>query len=203
VIDDSAGPETPPSVVPEARKAQSNRRVVVLVAIVAGALVTGLLAFVATRYSAVNSELSDIRAIRRVTGEFGAASLTYDYRDLGPFEKRMKAHATGTFRRQLGEGLGGLETLIKQLKSRSEATVKQVFVSDVEESSASALVVVEARAQNGHEPPRTLDAAYIELQLVKVGSRWLIDGVSTLDLGQAISGAGTGTTTSTTGVPSK
>lgn len=160
-----------------------SRRAYVLAAIVVLALITGVFAWGATKYSATQRELDDVDAVRNVAGQFGAAALTYDYRDLPSFERRMRAPATGTFRRQLQEGLGGLEELIRQLRSQSEGTVKQIYVSDIDDDSAAALVVVEARAQNGDDPPRTLDAAYLELQLVKVDGRWRIDGVSTLDLG--------------------
>ena len=122
---------------------------------VIGALLTGFFACGATRYSQTQGDLDDIERVRQVAGEFGAATLTYDYRDLAPFKRRMNAYATGTFRRQLQEGLKGLETLITQLKSRSEATVKRIYVSEIDEHGASALVVVEARAQNGEDPPRT------------------------------------------------
>jgi hypothetical protein len=171
----------------------------VVVALVVLTLLTGLFAWGATKYSSVNRQVNDVTDIRRVAGDFGSATLTYDYSDLTAFERRMRLHATGTFKRQLDEGLKGLTTLITQLKSRSEATVKQVYVSDIEDRSASAVVVVEARAQNGDAAARTLDAAYIELQLVKVGKRWLIDGVSTLNLGSggaapAVPGAATTTT---------
>jgi hypothetical protein len=176
----------------------------VLIAIAIAAVITGLLAFGAARFSSVNGELSDIRGVRRVAGDFGAATLTYDYRDLKPFERRMRAHATGTFRRQLGEGgLEAIESLIKGLKSTSEATVKQIFVSELEDHSASAIVVVEAQARNGDAPPKKVDAAYLELQLVKAGGRWLIDGVSTLDLGRAVSGPGGTGNSTTTAPPSK
>jgi hypothetical protein len=181
----------------------SRARLVVVVAILAGTLLTGLFAFGATRYSAVHRQLDNIDGVRKVAGDFGAATLTYDYRDLKPFERRMRANATGSFKRQLTDGLPGLEALITQLKSVSEATVKQVYVSDVEAHSASALVVVEARAKNGDAPERTLDAAYVELELVKAGGRWLVAGVSTLDLGQGSAAAALPNAGTTTTVPSK
>ena len=183
-----APPEEAPPEDPHESPERSSRRAIVIAAIVVGALLTGFFAWGATRYSKAQGDLDDIERVRQVAGEFGAATLTYDYRDLAPFKRRMNAYATGTFRRQLQEGLKGLETLITQLKSRSEATVKRIYVSEIDEHGASALVVVEARAQNGEDPPRTLEEAYIELQLVKVDGRWRIDGVSTLDLGQAAAG---------------
>lgn len=191
-------PETPPEEEP-----RSRRRLFVIGAIVLAALITFAFAFGATRYSAARSDLDDISAIRSVAGDFGAAALTYDYHDLAPFRRRMRAHATGTFKRQLSDGLSGLETLITTARSQSEATVKQIYVSDVDGHSSSAIVVVEAKAKNGDAEARTLPAAYIELQLVKTGGRWLIDGVSSLDLGSAVPGASLPGTTTTTTAPSK
>jgi hypothetical protein len=202
-----AAPIEPAPMAPGAAPDRGRRRTVVLAGIAVLAILTGVIAWGATRYSSVKSDLDDVSAIRSVAGDFGAAALTYDYRDLKPFEARMKAHATGTFRRQLGDGLAGLTALITGAKSSSEATVKQIYVGEVQDHAASAVVVVEARARNGDEAVRTLPAAYIELQLVEVGGRWLIDGVSTLDLGQAVSGAsgaaGATTTTVAPAGPSK
>ena len=183
---------------------RNRRRVAIFGGVLVAAAVTGLFAFGATRYADTRGKLADIGAARSVAGDFGAATLTYDYRDLKPFERGMEAHATGTFKRQLtGGGLSALEALIKQLKSTSEATVKQVYVSEIGDHSVSALVVVEARAKNGDAPARTLDAAYIELQLVKVSGGWLIDGVSTLDLGQAASAPSVPGAPTATSVPPK
>jgi hypothetical protein len=182
----------------------SRGRATVAIGIAVLTLATALAVWGGTKYAATARQLDDITSVRRVAGQFGAAALTYDYKDLKPFEQRMRANATGTFRRQLGDGLTGLETLIREAKSQSEATVKQIYVGEVEAHAASAVVEVEARAKNGDAAVRTLPAAFIELQLVKAGGHWLIDGVSTLDLGQAVSGTSAGgTTTSTIAGPSK
>ena len=167
-------------------------------AVAAVAVVTGLFAWSASRYSKVNGQLDDIAAIRQVAGGFGHAALTYDYRDLAPFRRGMTAQATGAFKKQLRDGLTGLETLITGLKSRSQATVKDVYVSEVDDHSASAIVVADARVTYADGAPKTAPGVSIELQLVKVGGRWLISDVSTLDLGRAVTGDTTpapGTTT--------
>jgi hypothetical protein len=181
----------------------TTRRTVILAVIAAAAVLTGFFVWGATKYSNAQGELDDVAAIRRVAGDFGASALTYDYRDLVPFRRRMQAHATGTFKKQLGDGLAGLETLIASAKSVSEGTVKEIYVADVDGTTSSAVVVVEARARNGDAAARTLPAAYIELQLVKTGGHWLIDGVSSLDLGQGSAASPLPGATTTTAVPSK
>jgi hypothetical protein len=65
------------------------------------------------------------------------------------------------------------------------------------------VVVVVARAKNGDAAARELPEAYLELQLVKTGGHWLIDGVSSLDLGQAVPGASLPGTNTTTTAPAK
>ncbi len=202
-LEQAEPPAEPPEPEQPEPPARSSRRVWIALAIAALVLVTGLVGWGAASYSRVNGELNDIEAIRRVAGEFGDAALTYDYRDLASFRQGMNAQATGTFRRQLRDGLGGLEALITELKSRSEATVKEIYVSGVDDESASAIVVADARVQYGDAAPKTAPSVSIELQLVKVGGRWLIADVSTLDLGQAVSAPGAAETTTTTGEPSK
>jgi hypothetical protein len=185
-----------------ANETPSRARWVVL-AIAALVLLTTAFGWGAARYGTVNRQLNDIEAIRRVAGGFGDAALTYDYRDLRPFRAGMNAQATGAFKRQLRDGLGGLEALITELKSRSEATVKDIYVSEVNGNSASAIVVADARVQSGDAAARTAPGVSIELQLVKAGGHWLIADVSTLDLGRAVSGPAASEATTTTTQPSK
>lgn len=191
-------PEEPPP--PPARPGRGRW---IALAVAALIILTTAFGWGAARYGSVNRQLNDIEAIRRVAGGFGDAALTYDYRDLRPFRAGMNAQATGAFRRQLRDGLGGLEALITELKSRSEATVKDIYVSEINDHSASAIVVADAKAQSGDAAPRTAPGVSIELQLVKVGKRWLIADVSTLDLGRAVSGPSTPGATTTTSEPSK
>jgi hypothetical protein len=189
-------PVEPPTAPTPSERSVTRRWVVLGVA--ALVLLTAGFGWGAARYARVNGQLSDVEAIRRVAGQFGDAALTYDYRDLRPFRAGMNAKATGGFKRQLRDGLGGLEALITELKSTSEATVKEIYVSDVNNRAASAIVVADARVQSGDAAPRTAPGVSIELQLVKVGSHWLIADVSTLDLGRAVSGGDTGASTTTT-----
>jgi hypothetical protein len=195
-------PPDPPPDPPPVAEALSRRRWLGL-AVAALIVLTTAFGWGAARYSSVNRQLNDIEAIRRVAGGFGDAALTYDYRNLRPFRDGMNAQATGAFKRQLRDGLGGLEALITELKSTSEATVKDIYVSEVNDHAASAIVVADARVQSGDTAPRTAPGVSIELQLVKVGRRWLIADVSTLDLGRAVSGAAAPGASTTTSQPSK
>jgi hypothetical protein len=190
-----------PGPAPAEDAARSRRRLAVIAAIAVVTLVIFLIAWVAGSYGRVNGKLDDIDAIRRAAAEFGDAALTYDYTNLKPFRDRMSAHATGTFRRELRDGLGGLESLITQLKARSEATVKEVYVGPVEDHAASAIVLADAKVRYGYAAPKTSSDVSIELQLVEVDGAWLIADVSSLDLGRALGtggAAGASTTTSTT-----
>ena len=201
------GPDPPPeAAAPEGEEApRPPRRTRLVAGIIAVAVVVTVVgAFAATRYADVNRQLADVRDARRVAGSFGAAALTWDYRDFKPYESRIKALAAGTFKRQFTDAQGGLESLLGTVQSQSEGTVKQIYVGEPDGRSVSALVVVDQRAQVKDGAPQTA-TSYLELSLVKQGSHWLVDGVCNLEFGGSALPGQLGSTSgpTTTTVPPK
>jgi hypothetical protein len=191
-----------PAAEPEPVRRRPTGRIAAIIAAVV--LLTALGAFVAARYADTNRQLDDIRGARRVAGAFGAAALTWDYQHLDVYEKAIKTLAVGTFRREFTDAQGGLEAMLATVQSRSEGTVKQVYIGEPDGHSVSALVVVEQRGQVKDGAVQTA-TSYVELSLVKQGSHWLVDGVSNLEFGGSAPpgqlGAAGGATTTT--VPPK
>jgi hypothetical protein len=132
-----------------------------------------------------NSQLHDERNerddVQAVAARMATALLTYDYRDLDASKERVLADATGRFKKEYEQAFTtSLAVLIKETKAQSKATVTDLFVSDVAEGAAGALVVVssERKGVGGSVPAAT---SYIQLDLVKVNGAWKVDNVTNLN----------------------
>lgn len=151
---------------------------VLFVAAVALALVA------ASQRATLAAERDDRREIERVSGELATALLTYDYEDLEASRDRVLARATGKFRKEYESAFeSGLKTLLTETKATSKGTVTDIYVSAIEDSTASTIVVANAVA-DGTAGRRASLASYIQLDLVEVGGRWRVDGVTNLTFGQ-------------------
>ena len=152
---------------------------VLFVAVVALALVA------ASQRATLAAERDDRREIERVSGELATALLTYDYEDLEASRDRVLSRATGKFRKEYESAFdGGLQTLLTETKASSKGTVTDIFISEIHDSTASTIVVANAVA-DGTAGRRTSLASYIQLDLVEVGGRWRVDGVTNLTFGQS------------------
>jgi hypothetical protein len=126
----------------------------------------------------------------------GSALLTYDYQHLARTKSLVLGLSTGTFRKQYSDAFsGGLDTVLTNTKAVSHVRDVQVFVSDVTSHAASSIVVVDTVISGTAGQNRNL-TSYIQLELVHSGDRWLVDGVTNLNLSLPPSG-GTGATSTT------
>jgi hypothetical protein len=101
---------------------------------------------------------------------------------------RVLSFATGSFARQYGDGFGALKDLAQQVKSRSNGTVKNVYVGEVGGHTASALVDVELVTSGASRVTRV--GYYFTLSLLKVGGAWRVDDVVTLAYNPSATGPG-------------
>lgn len=130
------------------------------------------------------AERDDRREIERVSGELAAALLTYDFEDLDASRDRVLARSTGKFRKEYEDAFeSGLRTLLTETQASSRGTVTDIFVGDIDDSAASSIVVANAVA-DGTSGRRASLASYIQLDLVEVGGRWRVDGVTNLTFGR-------------------
>jgi Mce-associated membrane protein len=145
----------------------------------------------ATFRSDLAAERDDRDEVQRVSGELATALLTYDYRDLEGWKERVLVNATGSFRRTFEDTFSAsLEPIVTEVQGSSTATVKEIFLGDISDSSSTAIVVADTVA-NGTAGRRSSFDTYIQLDLVKVGDRWKVNDVTNLNLGQP-EGAGGG-----------
>jgi Mce-associated membrane protein len=166
------------------------RRWIVPAAVFVLVLVVLVVAVVATvQRQELAAERDDRQEIERVSGELAAALLTYDFEDLDASRDRVLARSTGKFRKEYEDAFeSGLRTLLTETKATSRGTVTDIFVGDIEDSTASSIVVANAVA-DGTSGRRASLASYIQLDLVEVDGRWRVDGVTNLTFGRDSGGA--------------
>jgi ABC-type transporter MlaC component len=168
--------------------ARSRRPLIVLAA---GLLVVAT--FLGVLAAGYNDQLQDERSereeVQEVAARVATALLTYDYRDLEASKRRVLGDATGTFRKEYEKAFDtSLKVLITETKAQSKGTVTDLFMSEVDDGTASVLAVVNAERQGaGGRVP--VAASYIQLDLVNVRGSWKVDNVTNLNFAQAAGGS--------------
>jgi len=119
-------------------------------------------------------------AVEQTASRMTSALLTYDYRDLDKTKKAVLALSTGKFRTDYDTNFGGLTSLFTTTKGQSTATVKDVFVSGINNNTATAIVVFDERTQGTTGQRLNVDL-YLRLSLVKVNGQWRVDDVTNLN----------------------
>ncbi|MBV8305338.1 MAG: hypothetical protein JOZ04_14100 [Acidimicrobiia bacterium] len=123
----------------------------------------------------------DARAgVDQVASRFASAVLTYDYRNLDQTKQAVLALSTGKFRTDYDQNFGGLSALFTATKGQSTATVKDVFVSGIQNDTATAIVVLDERGQGTSGQRLNVDW-YLRLSLVKVNGNWRVDDLINLN----------------------
>lgn len=178
---------------------KSNRGLKTAIVVLA-ALSLGL-AILAGSLSASNSERGRVDDVQDAAAAMGSALLTYDYRNLDRTKTVVLRLATGTFRKQYAEAFeGGLDTVLTNTKAVSSVRDVEVFVGEISSNSASAMVVVDTVISGTAGENRRL-TSYLQLELVHSGDKWLVDGVTNLNLSLPNTGGASPTTTTTPSVP--
>lgn len=140
-----------------------------------------------------------LQAVREAAGRFGEALVTYDYHDPDAHRSAVLGLSTGSFRQEYEDAFDqGLADVITEVEATSTGFVKDVYVSEVDEERAQAIVVVDIE-HTGSGGPRTLFDIYFRLTFVEVDGEWKVDQVTDLnfDTGPSPSDP-TASTTSTT-----
>jgi hypothetical protein len=171
------------------RKTRARAAVVLAVVFFLGAVGMAILA--ASLSSQLRDERGDRRDVERVSSRFAERLVTFDYRRLEQARSSVSSLSTGKFQKEYERAFRqSLQQLITAAKTTSEGTVTDLFVGPVEDDNASAIVVVDTRTTGAAGPRQSFDS-YIQLDLVKVRGKWLVDGVTNLNFaaGGAAGGA--------------
>jgi hypothetical protein len=196
--EDSAPGESTPEESPEA-KAPSRTivRSLAALSIVFFLGTVGMALVAAHQHSQLQASKDTRSAVEQVASRFASAVLTYDYRNLDKTKQAVLALSTGKFRTDYDQNFAGLSALFTTTKGQSTATVKDVFVSGIQNDTASAIVVLDERGQGTSGQRLNVDW-YLRLSLVKVRGNWRVDDLINLNFaGQGPTGAPGGTTATT------
>lgn len=149
---------------------------------------TVLLAVVAVGLKADKDELVDGRAeVEEVAGRFVHALLAYDHRDMDGFREQVLALTAPPFSEQFETAVDGLEAGIVAGAQVSTPTVEDVFVTEVEDGTATAIVVY-GRVVDGTAGQREESNLYVRLGLVTRDGAWRVNDVVNLNLAFAAAG---------------
>lgn len=143
-----------------------------------------------------------LEEVRRTAGRFAEALVTYDYRDPDAHRAAVLALSTGSFRDEYEDAFDdGLALVIDEVQATSTGFVKDIYVSELDEERAQAIVVVDID-HDGTGGPRTLLDVYFRVTFVEVDGAWKVDQVTDLNFDAGATPASTTVPgSSTTSVP--
>ncbi|MFV2173065.1 hypothetical protein ACFHW2_24730 [Actinomadura sp. LOL_016] len=124
------------------------------------------------------------RAVEEQAGEFGQALLSYDHRHLQDARNRVLGLASEDFAKTYDVAFtGGLEGVITKLKADASATVRSVYLGDVDESTARAIVVLDSEVRSSAGTRRVL-GSHLDMRLVRKDGRWRVTEVTSIGAAQ-------------------
>jgi Mce-associated membrane protein len=168
--------------------------------IAAAVVMVGALVVWQWRYdSDLAGERSERKSAETAASSFAEKLLTYDYKDLTATKDGLAPLMTDTYKQKFADAFAiGLEPQITKLQATSVAHVKDVYLTEIADGKAKAIVVVDADGSST-AGTRTLRGTYMELDLVKTNGRYLVDELKTIatDSADLTPAGATGTTTPT------
>jgi Mce-associated membrane protein len=167
-------------------------RIVAAVAVLLAAA-TAVLGFLVATDDDGSARVDDLR---RTAGQFAEALVTYDFEDPEAHRDAVLSFATGSFREEYEDAFDrGLGPLIADVEAVSQGYVKDIYVSEIDQDQAQAVVSVDIEHQ-GVAGARSLFDIYFRLTFVEVGGEWRVDQVTDLNFGQPAPGPEATTETS-------
>jgi hypothetical protein len=189
-------PDQPPSDQPppdqpaaaRRRSRPASRMPAVAWAAVAGLLVVALLLalFGLQQRDKVQASQREARQLRQVSGALVAALTTYDYQNMADWRSRFLVHAVGSLRNSFIQLAPGTEQLVVGTHQRSTGTVQDVFLGSVQGGRAATMVVANVTV-TGLSGTRQF-ATHDRLSLLKVGGRWQVDDLESVNYDPATGG---------------
>ncbi|MEU4549311.1 hypothetical protein [Nonomuraea dietziae] len=111
---------------------------------------------------------------------FATTLLSYDYKDLQTTRGQVIAMTAGNFLATYDEAFGGpMEQVIIKLEAVSKATVREVYLSEVDEVSAKALLSVDQQVTS-KEAVRNVLGTHLKLVMIKQKGVWKVSDVTVL-----------------------
>ena len=153
---------------------------ILVAAAVCAIALLGLTAWSLVRANDLASQRDDRRAAASVAGRFASATMSYDHRDLEGSLSAVTDLATqdyaGTYQNAFFEEL---QPVVDELRARGRVHVRDVYVSEIGDDTATAVVSFDAviRSTIG---TRRLTGSYVRIDLKKEGGGWKADDLTFL-----------------------
>ena len=146
---------------------------VALLAVIAVASVSVAAVF----YGRYRNDRDERREVRATASTMVSALTTYDYTNLDASRNKVLALSTGRFKQEYDNGFQPLRQLLTQTQAKSTGTVRKVFLGDISDGSAEAIVIAD-QVVTGTTGSRPLAGQQLTVTLVKTGGKWKVDGLS-------------------------
>ncbi|MBO2447585.1 hypothetical protein J4573_10845 [Actinomadura barringtoniae] len=160
-----------------ARGSALATRVLVLLVLAACVITAGLQWREAGR---LNDRESTREQIRTRAGEFGQALLSYNHSDPDAARKRVLGLSATDFAKSYDVAFNdGLRGIITKLKADATASVRTVYVDNVQGDNAKAIVVMDSEVKSTAGTRRVL-GSYLEMDLVRQSGAWMIKSVNSI-----------------------
>jgi hypothetical protein len=167
-------------------------------AVVLGALVVLALVFGIVqrgRADDLEAERDERREVAAVAGQFAEALFSYSFEDLASSRERVLALVTDELAAEYEEGsFPGLEQIFGELQLTTSAEATDVFVTEVSDTSADAVVGVDLQFSSTATTEAVADVLFLRVALVQEGDAWKVDDAGFL-LAPQVGAGGTATTT--------
>ncbi|WP_165965949.1 hypothetical protein [Actinomadura sp. 7K534] len=152
-------------------------RATVAVALVGSVVTAGLQWYQADQAAQRDAER---REVRSSAAEFGEALLSYDHTKLQAARDRVLGLASDDFAKTYDEAFtGGLEGVITKLKASATATVRTVYLEEIEAGTAKAVVVMDSEVTSTAGTRRVL-GSYLDMRLTRRGDEWKVTEVTSV-----------------------
>lgn len=121
--------------------------------------------------------------VERAAGTFMLTLTSWDAVDgMGPVREELRAAGTDRFAGEVDELFGTTEDLagLADIGARSEGEVRRLFVQEIDDDRATALVVIVQRLSSDLSDEEEINVRYAEVRLLERGGTWLVDDVELL-----------------------
>jgi hypothetical protein len=175
---DGTEPEAPPE--PVAARAPRRTLALVLAGFAVIVIILLAVALVTQRGQTddLQAEIDQRDAIAATAGGAAEALLTYDYEDIDGTLERIQSFTGGDFADTFEEIFNTVQVpVITDLQAKATAEVQFVYVSDIDSEGVARAVVVVNQTVQSTAGTRRLSNAYVQLELVRHGDRWVIESV--------------------------
>lgn len=162
---------------------QRNRwRTAALALAVVVALCLGVIGFLSIQLSRATSASQEEEAVEAAVRRFAVELTTYDHTTVTKDIDQVLALSTGSFQKEYKDVLGGdtfAEALVKA-KGMSKGEVMSVYVTDLTDDRAEAIVVLDQTVTNAEDTAPKTERRRLEVTMVKTTSGWKTDRVSVI-----------------------